>query len=85
MVRLANIQRRAEKLQDFCMETFQLLMPTTVIRGGQHSIAQTEQALKQTEQTVFLTRLAAVCLPLSPTTGMFRMNLHEINEATPRA
>lgn len=66
------------------METFQLLMNTVVIRDSQYSIAQTEQALKQTEQTVFLIRLAAVYLPLSLAIGLFGMNLHEINEATPQ-
>jgi len=91
LARLADINKRAEKLHVFLMETFQLLVNTVAVRDSQYSIKQaeealkqTQQSLKQTEQSVFLTRLAAVYLPLSVTTGLFGMNLREINGAVPR-
>jgi len=91
LARLADINKRAEKLHAFLMETFQLLVNTVAVRDSQYSIKQaeealkqTQQSLKQTEQSVFLTRLAAVYLPLSVTTGLFGMNLQEINGAVPR-
>lgn len=91
LTRLADIHKRAEKLHTFLMETFQLLVNTVAVRDSQYSITQakealkqTQEGLKQTEQSVFLTTLAAVHLPLSLASGLFGMNLNEINGAAPR-
>lgn len=90
--RLPDILAQTEKLHDFFIETFQLLVNTIVVRDSQNSLKQAEQALlqtkeslEQTRQSIFLSRLAAVYLPLSVATGVFGMNLREINGAMPRA
>ncbi len=67
---------RAGQLHIFFMETLQLLMNTIAIRDSQEN-------LKQTRQSVLLTRLAAIYLPLSLTTAVFGMNLSEMTGSGP--
>lgn len=84
MERLEKVEQRASDLHTFFIETIQLLAITISIRDSQASIAQSQESLKQTKQGIYLTRLAALYLPLSVATGMFGMNLKEINDASPR-
>lgn len=81
--RLEKLEKRAGELHNFFIETIQLLAITISIRDSQASIDQTQESLKQTKQGIFLTRLAALYLPLSVATGIFGMNLKEVNDATP--
>lgn len=81
--RLEKLEKRASELHSFFIETIQLLAMTISIRDSQASIEQTNESLKQTKQGIFLTRVAALYLPLSVATGVFGMNLREIDDATP--
>lgn len=83
IVRPEKLEKRAGDLHSFFIETIQLLAITISIRDSQASIEQTKESLKQTKQGIFLTRLAALYLPLSVATGVFGMNLREVNDATP--
>ncbi|KAL8994119.1 MAG: hypothetical protein Q9169_005832 [Polycauliona sp. 2 TL-2023] len=62
----------AEKLQTFLMDTFQLLMSSISVRDSKRS-------MQQAQQQSWLTQLASLYLPLSVLTGIFGMNLKEIN------
>lgn len=64
----------AEKLQAFLMDTFQLLMSSISVRDSKLS-------MQQTQQQSWLTQLASLYLPLSVLTGIFGMNLKEINNS----
>lgn len=69
---LQRIYDEAIELERFLMETFQLLMSTLSIRNSQASI-------EQTKRTTRLTQLAFIYIPLSFVTGIFGMNIAEIN------
>ncbi|KAL8668580.1 MAG: hypothetical protein Q9168_006796 [Polycauliona sp. 1 TL-2023] len=62
----------AEKLQMFLMDTFQLLLSSISVRDSKLS-------MQQAQQQSWLTQLASLYLPLSVLTGIFGMNLQEIN------
>ncbi|KAF2733472.1 hypothetical protein EJ04DRAFT_565134 [Polyplosphaeria fusca] len=85
---LERILKDADILQSFLMDTFQLLMSSISVRDSKLSIEQAqlsnEQALLSAEQakrSAWLTQLATLYLPLSVLTGIFGMNLKEINDA----
>lgn len=67
-----EILESADKLDRFLMETFQLLMSTLSVRDSQISIRQSRRGM-------LLTVLAFVYVPLSFITGIFGMNVKEIN------
>lgn len=78
-------------LDQFAVQTTQLYANLITIRHGKVNVEQAREpleqskaAVKQAKQGIFLTRLAAVYLPLSLATGIFGMNTKEINpEAIP--
>ncbi|KAK4565873.1 hypothetical protein LTR86_003722 [Recurvomyces mirabilis] len=67
-----EILESADKLDRFLMETFQLLMSTLSVRDSQISIRQSRRGM-------LLTVLAFIYVPLSFITGIFGMNVKEIN------
>ncbi|CAJ2507854.1 Uu.00g090400.m01.CDS01 [Anthostomella pinea] len=70
--RLSRTKREAKELGTFLMETFQLLASSLSARDSLLSIQQSGRATK-------LTALAFVYVPLSFVTGIFGMNIKEIN------
>ncbi|KAF2444033.1 hypothetical protein P171DRAFT_485501 [Karstenula rhodostoma CBS 690.94] len=74
---LSRMEQQAEKASAQLRGTFQTL--TTAI-----TIEDSEFNKKQAERSTMLTLLAAVYLPLTLATGIFGMNIQEINGATPR-
>jgi hypothetical protein len=62
----------ADQLDKLLMETFQLLMSSISVRDTQLSIEQSRRATR-------LTQLAFIYVPLSFVTGIFGMNVKEIN------
>ena len=75
---------RADQLHNFFMETLQLFMNTIIIRDSQYSMAQAKESLERTRQSVLLTGLAALYLPLSLATSVFGMNLREMTGVGPQ-
>lgn len=70
--KLASTIAEAKELESFLMETFQLLMSSLSVQDSQISI---EQARRGT----IVTWLAFIYVPLSFVTGIFGMNIKEIN------
>ena len=69
--------------QDF-NDTFQLLIGATAIRDSEIQKSLARESKIQAERSTALTAPAAVYLPLSLTTGVFGMNISEINDGIPR-
>jgi Mg2+ and Co2+ transporter CorA len=69
---LQRIHDEAIKLEVFLMETFQLLMSSISVQDSQASIEQTRRSIR-------LTQLAFIYVPLSFVTGIFGMNIKELN------
>lgn len=69
---LKRIQQDAADLQIFLNDTFQLLMSSIAVRDSKAS-------MEQAQRSQWLTQLASLYLPLSVLTGIFGMNLKEIN------
>ena len=74
----SNILQDATELERFLMDTFQLLISSISILDAQASF---EDAKRSTR----LTQLATLYVPLSFITGIFGMNIKEINGGTPTA
>jgi Mg2+ and Co2+ transporter CorA len=74
---LKTTQKEAEDVQEFLMQTFQLLMSSISVRESGHSA-------EQASRTTILTYLAILYLPLTVATGVFGMNIKEINNGTPK-
>jgi Mg2+ and Co2+ transporter CorA len=74
---LSRIEQRAEKQSAQLRMTFQAL--TTAI-----TIEDSDFNKKQAQRSTMLTLLAAIYLPLTLATGIFGMNIQEINGGTPR-
>lgn len=85
MSRMQGLIAGGKELHEFFVETLQILAQTISIRDSQSSIKQAEESLQQTKQATMLTRLAAIYLPLSVSTGIFGMNLQEINNSSPKS
>jgi len=66
----------AIRLEAFLMETFQLLMSSMSVQESQLSSEQAKRATR-------LTQLAFIYIPLSFVTGIFGMNLKELNGSGP--
>jgi Mg2+ and Co2+ transporter CorA len=75
--RLVALQTEANTLHVFIMETFNILTATIALTDSRDNA-------RQTRQSILLTFLAAVYLPLSLATGIFGMNIYEINDGNPR-
>ncbi|KAK4542278.1 hypothetical protein LTR36_006931 [Oleoguttula mirabilis] len=70
--KLRELLAEVRELEAVTMETFQLLMSSLSVRDSQVSIQQSRRA-------TLLTALAFVYVPLSFVTGIFGMNIKEIN------
>ena len=71
--------KEAEELEKFLMETFQLLMSSINVQDAKMSVAQGELSNRQSLRATQLTILASIYVPLSFVTGVFGMNLKELN------
>lgn len=82
VVALGQILADVIELEAFLMETFQLLMSSISVQEAQLSsrqaLASSQQGLRATQ----LTLLASIYVPLSFVTGIFGMNLKELNGST---
>lgn len=72
IIHLQETLEEAEKLEVFLMDTFQLLMSSMSVLDSRTSIEQAQRGQQ-------LTQLAFVYIPLSFITGVFGMNVKEIN------
>lgn len=68
----SNMSSDVQKLEAFLMETFQLLMSTITVLDAQSGIEHAKRSAR-------LTQLATIYVPLSFVTGIFGMNVKEIN------
>ncbi|KAF2108105.1 cora-like Mg2+ transporter protein-domain-containing protein [Lophiotrema nucula] len=88
---ISNLRRvldDSEKLQAFLSDTFQLLMSSISVRdsriSAEEAVKSSRQAILnayQARQSAWLTQLATMYLPLSVLTGIFGMNIKELNDA----
>lgn len=81
-IKTDNWQRlieKATKLEAFLMETFQLFMSSVSVQDSQLSIKQSRLSIDQAQRGSQLTFLAFVYVPLSFVTGIFGMNIQQIN------
>lgn len=69
----------ALELEKFLMETFQLLMSSISVQDTKLSVKQGQLSNQQSLRATQLTILAAIYVPLSFVTGIFGMNLKELN------
>lgn len=72
MAALEGVYEESGNLERFLMDTFQLLMSSISVLDSQTSI-------KEARRSALLTQLATVYIPLSFVTGVFGMNVKEIN------
>lgn len=69
----------ALELEKFLMETFQLLMSSISVQDAKLGIEQSRLSNQQSLRATQLTILASIYVPLSFVTGVFGMNLRELN------
>lgn len=69
----------ATKLEAFLMETFQLFMSSVSVQDSRLSIKQSRLSIDQAQRGSQLTFLAFIYVPLSFVTGIFGMNIQQIN------
>lgn len=72
----SSLNRRADQIVERLNDLFQMIMGTI-------SLKEARESIKLAERATFLTVVAVVYLPLSLTTGVFGMNIYEINKGTP--
>jgi hypothetical protein len=81
-IRIDNWKRlieEATKLEAFLMETFQLFMSSVSVQDSRLSIEQSSLSIDQARRGSQLTFLAFIYVPLSFVTGIFGMNIQQIN------
>ncbi|KAI2618415.1 hypothetical protein GGR54DRAFT_605390 [Hypoxylon sp. NC1633] len=76
-----EVLKESETMERFLMATFQLLMSTISVLDAEASMQQTQSGLQQARDAQRLTVLASIYLPLSLVTGIFGMNITEINDS----
>lgn len=69
----------ALELERFLIETFQLLMSSISVQDAKLGIEQSQLSNQQSLRATQLTILASIYVPLSFVTGVFGMNLRELN------
>ena len=72
---LAITHKEAGEVQEFLMQSFQLLMSSISVR-------ESSLSAEQASRTTILTYLTVLYLPLTVATGVFEMNIKEINNGT---
>jgi Mg2+ and Co2+ transporter CorA len=81
-IRIENGKRLIEettKLEAFLMETFQLFMSSVSVQDSRLSIEQSRLSIEQGRRGSQLTFLALIYVPLSFVTGIYGMNIKQIN------
>ena len=69
----------AIKLEKLLMETFQLLMSSISVQDARMGVEQSQISNRQSLRATQLTILASIYVPLSFVTGVFGMNLKQLN------
>lgn len=77
----AELETEVLKLDKSVLRTMEWLSTTMSIKDSSESLRLTATTMKQTQSMALLTRLAFVYAPLTFTTGIFGMNLQQINES----
>lgn len=75
------ILKDAAEVEKFMMDSFTLLMSSLGVQDSQRSLAQAQQGFRQSRISTLLALLATVFLPASLVTGIFGMNLKELNDS----
>ena len=78
---LKHLAMAAAELQGFLMETFQLFMSSISVQDSRLSLEQSRLSIEQARRGSRLTLLAFVYVPLSFVTGIFGMNIQQINSS----
>lgn len=81
---LRGLPMQVSNLKQEISDTFQLLIGAIAIRDSEVQKQLARESRQQARRATALTALAAVYLPLSLTTGVFGMNITEINQGTPK-
>jgi hypothetical protein len=76
---LEGLTEDAAKLESFLMETFQLFMSSISVQDTRLTIEQSRLSIDQAQRASRLTVLAFIYVPLSFVTGIFGMNIQQIN------
>lgn len=84
MNELNDLPIQISNLKQEINDTFQLLIGAIAIRDSEIQKQLARESRLQARRATALTALAAVYLPLSLTTGVFGMNITEINQGTPK-
>jgi len=74
-----HLAKEATALQGFLMETFQLFMSSISVQDARLSLEQSRLSIEQAQRGSRLTLLAFVYVPLSFVTGIFGMNIQQVN------
>nr|OQO19100.1 hypothetical protein B0A51_14210 [Rachicladosporium sp. CCFEE 5018] len=81
LAHLQDTMKDAQELQRFLMDSFQLLISSVSVMDIKDQAAQTKISQAQNDRAARLTQLAFVYVPLSFVTGIFGMNIREINDS----
>lgn len=81
---LEALQKQLPDMKQEFVETFQLLLGSSAVRDAEIQKALARESKIQAKRATALTALAAIYLPLSLATGVFGMNISEINGGIPR-
>ena len=73
----------ADQLQTLLVDTFKLLMSSLAVRDSRLNMEQARLSADQAKRNAWLAQLASIYLPLSVVTGIFGMNLKELDERKP--
>jgi hypothetical protein len=79
-----DLLEQSFNLKQETTDTFQLLIGAIAIRDSEVQKQLARESRIQARRSTALTALAAIYLPLSLTTGIFGMNVSEINQAQPK-
>jgi hypothetical protein len=79
-----DLLEQSFNLKQETTDTFQLLIGAIAIRNSEIQKQLARESRIQARRSTALTALAAIYLPLSLTTGIFDMNVSEINQAQPK-
>jgi hypothetical protein len=84
VARLTLLQDQLPDMKQEFNDTFQLLLGSSAVRDAETQKVLARESKIQAKRATALTALAAVYLPLSLATGVFGMNISEINGGTPK-
>lgn len=84
VVELEALQKQLPNMKQEFNETFQLLLGSSAVRDAEIQKSLARESKIQAKRATALTALAAVYLPLSLASGVFGMNISEINGGIPK-